>query len=228
VLRREIAAGLQPIGSCLPNEHELSARFSASRFTVRQALNGLREAGMIEPRRGKGTFVIATHPRAAFVQTLNSVEELLQYPGRTLRENQRSEMVRADARLAALLACPEGSDWVWLRATRRPEGSDLPISWLDAWIAERFAAVAGAPNPDGSPLLVQIERSFGQRAHHAQVQVMADRIPADLAPPLKVDPGAAAMVLLRRYRDAEGAVYLVTRSVHPEGRFSLNFEFQTT
>jgi DNA-binding GntR family transcriptional regulator len=57
---------------------------------------------------------------------------------------------------------------------------------------------------------------------------MADRIPADLAPPLKVDPGAAAMVLLRRYRDADGAVYLVTRSVHPEGRFSLNFEFQTT
>ena len=35
VLRREIAAGLQPVGSCLPNEHELSARFSASRFTVR-------------------------------------------------------------------------------------------------------------------------------------------------------------------------------------------------
>jgi GntR family transcriptional regulator len=44
-------------GEQLPSEHELMEQFSVSRVTARQALNGLREFGLIESRRGKGYFV---------------------------------------------------------------------------------------------------------------------------------------------------------------------------
>lgn len=226
-LREEIAGGVQPLGSCLPTEHELCLRFEASRFTIRQALNGLRAAGMIEPRPGIGTFVVATAPRAALVQTLNSVEELLQYPGTMLRENQRSAFIGADAALAGFLDCEPGTGWLWLAATRRPEGADLPLCWMDAWLVPRFAEVADRARTDGSPLLVLLERHMGQRAAHAQVQMTAGRVTPEIAAPLAAEPDSPALVITRRYRDAEGAIFLATRLVHPEGRFSLNFEFQT-
>jgi GntR family transcriptional regulator len=227
-LRHDIAAGVQPLGSCLPTEHALCARFDASRFTIRQALNGLRAQGMIEPRPGIGTFVVATAPRAALVQTLNSVEELLQYPGPMLRENQQSQTIHADAALAEFLGCGQGDEWLWLQATRRSVGAALPLCFMEAWLAPRFAVAEEIARTDGTPLLVLLERQFGQRANHAQVQMTAGRVGAAIAGVLMVEDGSPALDITRRYRDAQGAVFLATRLIHPEGRFSLNFEFQTT
>lgn len=227
-IRDGIAAGTQPVGSCLPTEHELCAKFDASRFTIRRALNGLRALGMIESRPGIGTFIVASSPRTALVQTLTSVEQLLQYPGTMLRENQQSDLIGADTSLALLLDCEPGDDWIWLRATRRSEGAELPLSWLDAWLAPRFAAVAGIALTDGSPLLLLVERQYGQRPHHAQVQMSAGRITPEMAGPLMAEEATPALVITRRYRDEAGAIYLATCSTHPEGRFSLSFEFQTT
>jgi GntR family phosphonate transport system transcriptional regulator len=58
-LTAELAAGLYQPGDKLPTEAVLSARFGVNRHTVRQALAGLIEAGMLFSRRGSGTFVAA-------------------------------------------------------------------------------------------------------------------------------------------------------------------------
>ena len=92
-LRDDILSGRQPVGSCLPPEHDLARRFSASRFTVRRALAELRERGLVEPSVGLGTFVIAAREGDGFVQSLASFEELLQYPPGTSRETVRIEEV---------------------------------------------------------------------------------------------------------------------------------------
>ena len=55
-------------GSLLPSESELSAEFSASRVTVRRALELVRDDGLIAARQGFGWFVVdragAAEPRA--------------------------------------------------------------------------------------------------------------------------------------------------------------------
>ena len=58
ILRKEIRSGLYKLGSRLPTEHELCARFDVSRFPVRQALSRLREAGILDARPGIGTFTL--------------------------------------------------------------------------------------------------------------------------------------------------------------------------
>jgi DNA-binding GntR family transcriptional regulator len=128
--------------------------------------------------------------------------------------------------MAQLLDCAPGQPWVRLQAMRLLSGTQLPVSWLEAYVLPRFADVIDHPNPDGAPLLKQVEAAHGHRAAQAQVEIRTGRISAEQAGPLHAEEGAPALLILRRYRGSDGQVYLMTRSSHPENRFSLNFMFQ--
>lgn len=49
------------IGDKLPNEFELAEMFGVGRSTIREAVKGLVTKGILEVRRGAGTFVCSTH-----------------------------------------------------------------------------------------------------------------------------------------------------------------------
>ncbi|TSD92927.1 phosphonate metabolism transcriptional regulator PhnF [Skermania sp. ID1734] len=57
-LRSEIADGRRAPGSKLPSEGELAKNFSVNRNTVRQSIASLAEDGVVETKRGRGTFVV--------------------------------------------------------------------------------------------------------------------------------------------------------------------------
>jgi GntR family transcriptional regulator len=61
VLAGDIAGGSLPPETQLPPEDGLIERFKVSRTTVRKAIQNLVERGLVEVRRGKGTFV--TQPK---------------------------------------------------------------------------------------------------------------------------------------------------------------------
>lgn len=48
-------------GQKIPNEYELAELFGVGRSTVREAVKGLVSRGILEVRRGSGTFVISTN-----------------------------------------------------------------------------------------------------------------------------------------------------------------------
>ena len=56
-LRREIAEGVFQEGQTLMTEQELRFRFDVSRQTVRQAIALLENDGLVDRRRGSGTYV---------------------------------------------------------------------------------------------------------------------------------------------------------------------------
>ncbi len=58
-IRADIASGLYPVHSRIPSEAELGATYQVSRVTVRKALAGLTEEGLLHRKQGKGTFVSA-------------------------------------------------------------------------------------------------------------------------------------------------------------------------
>ncbi len=63
LLRGRIRAGELPSGSPIPSEHELAATYRLGRPTVRQATETLVREGLLERRRGAGTFVRPPQPR---------------------------------------------------------------------------------------------------------------------------------------------------------------------
>ena len=48
------------VGQRIPNEFELAQRFGVGRSTIREAVKGLVSKGILEVRRGSGTYVTAT------------------------------------------------------------------------------------------------------------------------------------------------------------------------
>ncbi|MGF1524939.1 MAG: phosphonate metabolism transcriptional regulator PhnF [Leptolyngbyaceae cyanobacterium] len=59
-LRGNIQNEVFKIGDRLPTETELSQRFGVNRHTLRRAMEVLRQEGIVEVERGRGTFVVAT------------------------------------------------------------------------------------------------------------------------------------------------------------------------
>lgn len=59
ILESLIVNGEYPVGEVLPSELALMEEFEVSRVTVRQAMDKLINAKMIERKRGKGTIVLA-------------------------------------------------------------------------------------------------------------------------------------------------------------------------
>lgn len=56
-IRKKIASGEYALGMKLPNERDLAEYYCVSRIPVREALKALADLGMVETRRGVGTFV---------------------------------------------------------------------------------------------------------------------------------------------------------------------------
>jgi GntR family transcriptional repressor for pyruvate dehydrogenase complex len=59
-LATAIRLGVYPLGTTLPPERDLAAILHVSRATLREAMAALREAGLVETRRGRGGGTIVT------------------------------------------------------------------------------------------------------------------------------------------------------------------------
>ncbi|MEF0943556.1 GntR family transcriptional regulator [Rhizobium sp. BR 362] len=79
-LRAEITEGTYEPSGRLPSESQIMARFNVSRVTVRLALEQVDKDGLIERRKGKGTFVAGKQVRHQ-IDTLRSFHESLKVQG---------------------------------------------------------------------------------------------------------------------------------------------------
>ena len=77
-LARLVERGEFPRGCKLPTEGELSARFGVSRPVLREALQALKDAGILRSQRGSGTVVVeGAAPGAALFPPVRSMADLL-------------------------------------------------------------------------------------------------------------------------------------------------------
>ena len=70
-LRREVEQGVHSAGGRLPAERDLVTRFEVSRMTLRQALARLATEGLVEARKGSGTYV--AHRSGAGTDRVNTI-----------------------------------------------------------------------------------------------------------------------------------------------------------
>ena len=129
-LRTRIVRGEYALGTMLPTEKDLLTNYGVSRYTVRAALQQLREQGFVSMRRGSGTRVVSTYPGATYVQSVSALSELLQYPDTTFELSDMGTVTLAHAQ-AARLSLTAGSTWFRISGLRRSDVSRAPICWQE-------------------------------------------------------------------------------------------------
>ncbi len=126
-LRQAIRGGAYPLGSRLPSESDLAARWEVSRGTVRQAVALLASEGLIGSRQGARRVVLRQERRQSFHQ-LNSFAQWARAMGcevsgrilvRTTRPATDEEAARLDAE--------PGSEVLYVLRLRRLDGEPVMV-----------------------------------------------------------------------------------------------------
>ena len=137
-----IRAGVAPVGKLLPRDTELARHFGVSRLVVRDALDRLRRAGLIDVRSGPGGGAVV---RSLSIPTdlLTSLDQPEADQVRSLLEARRA-IETVTAPLAATRAEPGELADLAILVESLSESDDDPESFieLDVRFHLRIAAVA--------------------------------------------------------------------------------------
>lgn len=218
-LKGEIMDGLYPVGSQLPAEQELRARFSVSRYTIREALKRLRDDNLISSRQGAGTIVAPRRIADVYAHDVMSINDLVSWSVGKRFAIEFMELVELDEKTAARAGLESGREWLVVKGFGYDEGVKLPACWAEYYIHREFSAVGRLLHRHVGPIFPLIEDMFGQKVVEVDQDIGATLITPALANALKAKAGGAALEIRRAYKTPGGDVIQVTLSTYPAARF---------
>jgi len=170
VLASEILDGALKVGDQLPTEDDLIARFDVSRITVRRAIQNLVSRGLVEIRRGKGTFVAAPRITQELTELSGFVEDMHALGRKPTARVLGKEIVTADATVASHLALTKGERVVRIHRVRLADG--VPISFDETYLPRDVGERLLQEDLATQPIFALLEASDGH-AHVLAINVLA-------------------------------------------------------
>jgi GntR family transcriptional regulator len=211
-LKRLILGGEFAIGEKLPNEDRLCERFGVSRVTIREAVRGLIEDGLVVRRHGSGTYVT----RRPLIR--NSLDVNFSYtdhfaasgfrPGRKLLGMRTIPAGEEDA---AALDVPAGTPLREVRRVRTADGRPAIYS------VDRIPLEILGRDLDGADYAGSLYRILTAADHpiaHAEAVLSPTVADKDLARILDVSPGTSIQGLRQVDYDESGRPVMVSDEWH--------------
>ncbi len=159
LLRDEIVSGRWPVGDRIPPEQQLMASLEVARSTLREALGALQYSGLIEIRRGDGTFVrAASELPGALARSPARLADIQE--ARTVLEPVLAAMAaeRADEAAAERLERALGARVAMVEATAE--------EWVEADMEVHLAIAEAA----GNPILTELYSALLPRLREAMLE----------------------------------------------------------
>ena len=219
-LEARIASGTVSVGDPLPTEAELCRKYGVSRYTAREALRTLRDAGLITRRPRAGTTVAATPARTTLALALGSAEDLLRYATETRFLIERRERIRAAGADLETLKCRRGQEWIKLSGRRvRPQATP-PVCLLTVYLHIALAGLEKRLPRSSGVIYPQVEKALGVRISWIGHRIEATLLGESAAERLRAKPGAPALRVRRYYYDSNERLLELSDSLHAAERFA--------
>ena len=185
ILKRIQAGQLKP-GDSVDSERELARIHRVSLMTARHALAGLEREGLVERRRGAGTFVAP--PKIHFNKLMSFTEQMASRGLSGCSRILSASVIDNEPEIAARLALPSSSRLIQIERLR--QGADEPFAVETAYLsAEDFTGLNRAPLERAS-LFSILEREHGVTMAHADEEIDATAADGSTAELLNVSRGA--------------------------------------
>jgi GntR family transcriptional regulator len=201
-----IASGALPIGTQLPSEEELIREFGVSRTTIRVTIQNLVRQGLVEIRRGRGTFVASPRMVQDLTELTGFVEDMrLRTP--TARILGR-ELVPATPMVAERLAVPTGATVVCIQRVRLSDG--MPLSFDETYLPEDLGRRVMADDLTKVPIFTLLEERYDTPLVEAEYVLEAVAAESAVAMALEISAGSP--------------IFLIERTSYTSGHRAVDYE----
>lgn len=219
ILAKRIEEGKYKVGNLMPTEIELCNEFDISRYTVREALRRLAEAGLVRRRQGSGTQIIATHSHSNYIHTMRSLSELFQYASDTVLNIDLMEDRVPTEDLARYFGERADKQWLYLEGLRT-DREGTPICFTRVFIDKRYSSIQGELKTNSGALYALIESRYKVRVEDVEQEIRVLPIEKSAAKRLGVNTRDMAVQVVRRYMGGDGKLIQLSINQHPSERFS--------
>jgi GntR family transcriptional regulator len=206
-IRKGIEAGSLRPGDAVSSERELAKIHRVSLMTARHALAGLEREGIVERRRGVGTYVAP--PRIHFNKLMSYTEQM---SSRGLAPGSKvilSKIIENEDEVAGRLTLPAASRMIKVERVRHT--ADDPFALETCYLpADEFPGLVRAPLARNS-LFATLEHDFGVELIYADEEVDATAADPRVAQLLEVPRGAPVLRIRQVIYSSKGrpVVYVV-------------------
>ena len=188
-IRGRIKSGELMPGDPVASERELARVHRVSLMTARHALAGLEQEGVVERRRGAGTFVAP--PRIHFNKLMSYTEQMASRGLSAASKVITAKVIEREEEISARLMLPAAGEVVKIERLRHT--SDEPFALEACYLpAERFPGLVREPLGKGS-LFLALERGYNVQLTYSDEEVDATAADARVAQLLQVPRGAPVM-----------------------------------
>ena len=195
ILAAEIAAGALPPGSRLPNEEELVRRHAVSRTTVRQTIQNLIRRGLIEIRRGKGTFVLQPKITQELTQLSGFVEDMQSLGRHASARLLGKASVPASESVARQLAIAAGTPVIRIQRVRLADNS--PLSFDETYLPREIGERILENDLEVEPIFSLLEQKYDTPLVEAEYRLEAISAELTVARALGITVGSPIFLIER-------------------------------
>jgi GntR family transcriptional regulator len=194
-LAADIASSALPVGGQLPSEDCLISRFQVSRTTVRKAIENLVARGLVEIRRGKGTFVAEPRIEQELTELSGFVEDMQALGRHPTARVLDTRVVPASLSVAEQLSLPVGTQVYRIERVRLADG--VPVSLDETYLPLAVGEKIVQHDLEAEPIFALLEDRYNLPLVEARYQLEATVADAHIAQALGVAPGSPIFLIER-------------------------------
>jgi GntR family transcriptional regulator len=207
-LASDIAAAILAPDNQLPPEDSLMARFGVSRTTVRKAVENLVARGLVEIRRGKGTFVTKPKIRQDLTQLSGFVEDMIALGRRPTAQLLDKRAVPASRTVAQHLGVPLGAQVYRIERVRLADG--VAMSFDETYLPLEIGEKVAGDDLEAEPIFALLEGKYDLPLIEAEYQLEAVTADEHVAQALGIEIGSP--------------IFLIERTSYGEGQRPVDYE----
>jgi GntR family transcriptional regulator len=155
----------------------LIERFAVSRTTIRQAIQNLIRRGLVEIRRGTGTFVSPPKISQELTELTGFVEDMQTLGHRASARLLDQQVVPANERVARQLALAAGTLVVRIRRVRLAD--NIPLSFDETYLPREIGEKIVENDLEAEPIFSLLEQKYNMPLVEAEYRLEA--VSADAA-----------------------------------------------
>jgi GntR family transcriptional regulator len=194
-LLRSITDGALSPGSRLSAEDQLVERFAVSRTTVRTAIQNLVARGLVEIRRGKGTFVTQPAITQELTQLTGFVEDMQALGREASARVLDRRVVAASETVARQLALLRGAAVARVQRVRLADG--VPLSFDETYLPLELGEKIMADDLENQPIFSLLEQKCATPLLEAEYRLAAVASHGTVARALGMQPGSPIFLIER-------------------------------